>query len=488
MRKKIGLFLCICVTVGIVGFGCSKKTEEVTDPLTATVTPQITENLQNTVTPQITENLQVTVTPQPEGGENDKKQGSTITGSVSEDDWKETQKKAILQKKTEYEKSVIYEFDLNSTNVIFIESPKANKEEYVDYFGDLWIYGDGWSELVQENAYILPDTFGIEKINDVDCFRYDLSYVTASVTCLLMNDINGTYHLIQLPGALVEESGSYLKVTISAYDMVYIKEENYACGHTWKPHYLYLEGYEVYEDPVYSMSEEEFLTYKTSQAILDRIREEYAAPDKKVNLLFMQRDNGLIHINIMVDGPADITYYYETYSIDTEFGALDFIESGEGTYANIDPQDGEETSSMGVWDTIYSLYGEMDETKLVYLKEYSEENHTITVQEAEWLTPWSDEDKDRIQELIDAGKIDKDSGIWDYEYYIYSDPVEVRLAAYSLESNPIIAFWDENVILRYYGEKKLKELSEYSEPGIYKLVYLELKDKKVCGIVEPYRP
>lgn len=131
---------------------------------------------------------------------------------------------------------------------------------------------------------------------------------------------------------------------------------------------------------------------------------------------------------------------------------------------------------MDVIEKLYQTYGEMDEERDVYLIDYSEEDNTIKTQSLEWLTPWSKEDESRIRELLDLNKVPE--GIWDYEYYIYTESEDTT--TYKLAD-------DVRIILRH----SRKDYTEYSKlPKIDEklLVSIFVKDNLVYLIYEVYTP
>lgn len=244
-------------------------------------------------------------------------------------DWSITQNNKILEKNPKYKTYTNYSFSLKDAYITIYITPDSNTD-FMNFHGDIWAYGKDWVTQVEEDAYISPNTYGINTLNDIEYFRYDRSYVTDSFTVLLILDDKKQLRQISLSGALNDVNGDELTVFESSYDLLYLKSENYTCGHSWKPYYYYLDEYDIKEYETHGIEKEDFLKYQGAQEILDQITLKYENADKKLTFKFLERDNGLIHINLMLESSQDIIYYYETYQIVEQ--NLISIDSGEGTY------------------------------------------------------------------------------------------------------------------------------------------------------------
>lgn len=133
---------------------------------------------------------------------------------------------------------------------------------------------------------------------------------------------------------------------------------------------------------------------------------------------------------------------------------------------------------MEVVEELYDTFGEMDEEKEVYLLNYKKDDHTIKVQNIEWLTPWSKEDELRIQELLDDNKVPDD--IWSYEYYIYYD--EEDTAIYKLSDDVRIILREELNKSGYQEYTNLPEIKQKLLASIY------IKNDTIYLVYESYTP
>lgn len=453
MKKKfIGM---VFILTSLVFMGCKKNPTESAlkyGDLEETATPQVT------VTQQPEE--QVTVTPTP----------------VEDMNWKSKQKEYILQQKPEYEEYTASDFKLGNSYVTVYEAPDADKDDWMNYSADIWAYGEDWVTPVEEGSWLLPDAFVVETIDGKECFRYERSYATDSVTVLLMLDEEEKLHILPLMGALFEIQGNNLTVNRSAYDLVYSKSDKLSTGHTWNPHYYYLEDYEIKEYQSNDISEEDFIKYKGARDILEQLKKEYQQSGKELNFGYQKRDNGIIHVNIMLESDEDITYYYETYKINEDHSLVS-LSNGEGTYGRL-PSDEEDSNEFE--KEVITNHGEMDEIKEVSFVDYSEKNNSITVQNIEWLSPGSIEDKARIQELLEQGKISTEEDIWNMEFYIYSEPNDVEV--YQLADDAKIVLLDEGITWKSFDASKLNEMDNIWLMKIY------IKDDLVYLIYEIYTP
>lgn len=140
----------------------------------------------------------------------------------------------------------------------------------------------------------------------------------------------------------------------------------------------------------------------------------------------------------------------------------------------------QETSiiKMEVVEKLYDTYGEMDEEKEVYLLSYNKDDHTIKVQNIEWLTPWSKDDELRIQELLDDNKVPED--IWSYEYYIYY--VEEDTATYKLSDDVRIILSEE------VNKSGYQEYTNFPQIEEKLLVSIYIKSESIYLIYETYTP
>lgn len=414
---------------------------------------------------------------------NEDKSQITITQEVKEPDcsptplikenvdWSITQKDKILSKNPKYKTYTEYSFSLKDAYIALYITPDSNTD-FMNFHGDIWAYGKDWVTQVEEDAYISPNTYGINTLNDLEYFRYDRSYVTDSFTVLLMLDDKKQLRQVPLSGALNDVKEDELTVFESSYDLVYLKSDNYTCGHTWKPYYYYLDDYDLKEYEAHKIEKEDFLKYQGAQDILDQITLKYENTDKQLTFKFLERDNGLIHINIMLESLEDISYYYETYQIVKQ--GLKSIASGEGNYR------GPSLTINEIQESLISMHGEMDDEKLVYFLGYSEEDNSITIQNIEWLTPWADKDKARIQELLDANEIPSGDNVWEVEYYIYTKQDDIE--TYKLSNDVKIILRTGRQTWEDDDKTNLKDVKDRL------IVSISIKDNLVYLIYEIYTP
>lgn len=386
-------------------------------------------------------------------------------------DWSIIQKNKILEKNPKYRTYTEYSFSLKDAYITLYITPESTTD-FLNFHGDIWVYAKDWATQVEEDTYISPITYGINTLNDIEYFRYDKSYATETLTVLLMIDDKEQLREVSLSGALKDVKGDELTVFESSYDLVYLKSENYTCGHSWKPYYYYLEDYDIKEYEGHIIEKEDFLKYQGAQEILNQITLKYENVDKQLTFKFLERDNGLIHINIMVESPQDIIFYYETYQIVGQ--KLISVDSGEGIYRGLTLTQSE------IEESLISKHGEMDEIKLVYILDYSEEDNTITIQNIEWLAPWAEKDKPRIRELLDANKIPYGENIWQSEYYIYTKEDDIEI--YQLSNDVKIILRDMKLNWNDYDKTKIKEVGDKI------IISISIKDNLVYLIYEIYTP
>jgi hypothetical protein len=178
----------------------------------------------------------------------------------------------------------------------------------------------------------VPDTYGCINLAGKRYFRYDLSYVTDSQTVLLSVKNGRCIESLKAPGgACFKENSNKFTVLCSAYDMVYEKEGDYTCGHTWKNYYFYADSKGIHEYGAKEIERKEFLRYSGAEHILKKIMKEYKKADNKVTVKFLKRCNGLLHINISCNEKDSISYYYKTFRIGKN-STLTVSESAEGHY------------------------------------------------------------------------------------------------------------------------------------------------------------
>lgn len=431
-KKFLGLFL---IMGSIAVSGCQKNKVDTalkTNDLEMTITPQVT------ITPQLKE-PSVTITP------------------AQDNSWVTQQKDSILQQKPEYKDYAQYSFQLGNANIIVFEVPGSDKEDWLNYFADLWAYGKDWVLPVEEGAWIVPNSFGVENLNGREYFRYDRSYATESATVMVMLDEKDQLRVIPLMGALKGTSGNDITITQSSYDMTCLKGTDMGSGHTWKPRYYYFKDYEVYEYLATDLSEEDFLQYQGAREIIEKIKKEYQKPELKLNIEYQKRENGLIHANISLEAESDYTFYYETYIIN-EDQSLSLLDFGEGTYGQF-PEAEFDSESENITDieaSVIAEHGSMDQVIDTKFVKFTKVNNTIKVRNIEWLSPWSEEDRPRIQQLLDQGKIKANEDIWDMEFYIYTDPKDESV--YQLAEDAKILVFENGLEYKYYDISKLGEL------------------------------
>lgn len=208
----------------------------------------------------------------------------------------------------------------------------TSKNDSLNYCADLWFGDNGSVKRIVEWNYILPDTYGCIKLAGKKYFRYDLSYATDSQTVLLGVKNGKCIESFKAPGGahFIENSNKFT-VLCSSYDMVYEKDGDYTCGHTWKNYYFYADSKGFHEYGAKDIEKKEFLRYHDAEQILNKIMKEYKKADNKVTVKFLRRCNGLLHINISCNEKDSINYYYKTFRIGKN-GILTVSESAEGHY------------------------------------------------------------------------------------------------------------------------------------------------------------
>lgn len=133
-----------------------------------------------------------------------------------------------------------------------------------------------------------------------------------------------------------------------------------------------------------------------------------------------------------------------------------------------------------VAEQLDSIYGDFDEITYAYITKYQETNRSVMIQPIEWLTPWSEQDIPRIQELLDQGKIPEGEEIWNYEYYIYTGDKEC--ISYPLSDKITIVLRENASTWKYFEVADLAAISDNLILDIW------IKDGHICAILEPYTP
>lgn len=440
----------VVVFCSFLSTGCKRDVKNVVqtnDIPTKVITPTIimeptpTIKLEITKEPTPTTKLEVTKEPTPT--------------SVEEDNWFNQQLNLIYQEYPQYKDYIMEKYPFDNVYAVVFQPPDA-KKDFLEYYCDLWVFGEGSCTKVEANEYINNESFQTGEIDGKSYFRYDLSYATDSISILLMIDDQNTLQKFSLGGSLRDIEGRDITVTHSDYDMVYYKADGFPCGHTWKNFYYFLKDYELVVYDMKEIDKEQFLTYKNASEVIETITNKYSNPKKELSMVYLSVENGLIIVNIKIESIDLYEYYYETYRVNPE-QVLELIDSGEGTYAGL----------------------MLDETKYVKIIDYSDEDNTVTVQIVEWLCPWKEEDKVRLQQLIDANEIENSEAVWESEYYLYTNNSE---ETYHLTDDIKLSLRDEDKNLHKVGKDKLKEdLSSL-------LLSITMNNNGIYEITEPYIP
>lgn len=93
-----------------------------------------------------------------------------------------------------------------------------------------------------------------------------------------------------------------------------------------KPYYYHFTQSGLEEYAAEEMAEAAFLSYRNGKLILEGIKDRYAP----VQLQYLQRENGMLHVNITVRDVEKETLFFETYLI--RDGYLVPVENGQGHY------------------------------------------------------------------------------------------------------------------------------------------------------------
>ncbi len=449
MNNKI-IFSIAVVSCSFLWTGCKSNAQNVIqtmDEPTIVLTPTVI--IESTPTINLESRKESTLTVEPEVT---KEPTPTI---IEEDNWFNRQIGMIYQDYPLYKDYVMETYPFDNVYVVVFQPPTA-KKEFLEYFCDVWVLGDGSCTKVEKNAYISYNSFQTGTIDEKSYFRYDLSYATDSVTILLMMDDQNNLQKFSLGGNLHKIEGCDITVTHSSYDMIYYKADGFPSGHTWKPFYYYLKDYELVAYEMKEIEKDQFLSYKNATEIMETITSKYSNPKEKLSMVYLSVENGLIIVNIKIESIDSISYYYETYQVDLN-QTLELVESGEGTYAGL----------------------MLDETKFVKIIDYSDEDNTVTAQIVEWLCPWKEEDKVRIQQLIDLGEIEDSDAVWESEFYLYTNNNE---QTFDLADQVKISFRDQDTNLYQMDKDILKEdLSNL-------LLSIKISNDEIYEITEPYMP
>lgn len=215
--------------------------------------------------------------------------------------------------------------------VSLFETPESNSEELLNYCVDIWISNETTDTIFMENLYILSSTFGISQIDDTEYFRFDYAYATDLQTVLLLIEDGSVTNALVLPGQMLSCEGKDIIVSVSTYNSIYLKEEEYSIGHTWNPYYFYKKDESIVEYQGEVITQEMFMDYVNAEEILTAINAMYDQDGIKLSYEYILRSNHLLHINIKCESDATINYYYETYEV-REDHSLKFLLRGEGRY------------------------------------------------------------------------------------------------------------------------------------------------------------
>lgn len=321
MKKQFIILGAFCISIMLTACSNVKKSEE---------------SLQES-----SNQIEDTSTRREQGEDSQTLEDSDITNSSNSDmdetsdSWQEEILKKIYEQEESYKNYNVELFTQDysgdgtqQTYVVFI--PKdVSKEDTVNYKVDLWFGTPSDVKEVKKDIYILPSTYGVHTINQKKYFRYDEAYATESFTVLLELDQSKQPKVaFRAPGAALFTQGSNdFTVTNSAYDLIYM-DEMYS-GHTWKNYYFYVDEKGFHEYVAKEIPESEFEEYSNANEIKKEIEEAYKTKGK-LKLNYLQRENGLLHINIVQEENDSIVYHYKTYQI--KGNQLEFVEEGDGSY------------------------------------------------------------------------------------------------------------------------------------------------------------
>ncbi|MDD5936410.1 MAG: hypothetical protein PUC65_12770 [Clostridiales bacterium] len=438
-KRKVWMMWIVLVMVSMALACCKHKTKQVDEKV---VTPTVLAMPTITEAPSTTPTFAPTTTPVP-----------TPTEAAP---WLGSQIDSIIQLHPIYSKYRVDQFEFGDMFVLIFQPPES-KREFCEFYCDIWVVGEHFQSQIVTNSYV---DYGMLKTGEIEgktYFRYDLSYPSESLSYLLMMDENQQLHQIGLGGELISINGNNLTVTHSTYDMCYMKADGYACGHTWKPYYYYLDGYELKEYSSHEIREQNFKIYTGSLDVIQHIVDDYSEDNAKLILKYMGWENKLVTVSIGVETLNDISYYYETYQINDD-QTLTKFDSGYGTYVGL----------------------MLNENPYVRILNYSKEDNTIEVQIVEGLYPWEDRDKRRLQEMIEEGLIVGSSELWTSKFYLYEEPENVL--TYQLSEEVSIVLRDEDTFQKEVGKEVLEEdLTQH-------IMMLTLVDNAVTMINEPYLP
>lgn len=119
-------------------------------------------------------------------------------------------------------------------------------------------------------------------------------------------------------GYVSMEDDGKITLNVEAYDGMYDPSIGALILHTWKNTYLFFDGNEYKEYGATEISENEFMGYKNSQELKNKIEEELQQPDTSVlELQYFKRDNGIMHIQCNAysnSGAIQYGYYTIAYS------------------------------------------------------------------------------------------------------------------------------------------------------------------------------
>lgn len=226
------------------------------------------------------------------------------------------------------------DFDQDGQNESFLVLTKktAAGDDVMGIGADLCLYDNGKVTLYKasDSQGIVPNSFGVQKLNGKAYFRYDLAYATDSQTKLVSVKNGKPYEAFVAPGSAVFGTSSSFTVVCSSYDLVKMKSDDFSTGHTWKAYYFYVDQIGFHEYKARKISEKDFLYYKGSADILKKIKKEFGGKYLKYELQYLQRSNGMIHINIALESEDSIEYRFKTYRLEKK--TLKPVEAGDGNY------------------------------------------------------------------------------------------------------------------------------------------------------------
>ncbi|SFR84569.1 hypothetical protein [Anaeromicropila populeti] len=323
-----------------------------------------TENVtEETVTKEIEDAAEQTLTPEPE-----QKSEEVPT--------EEKLLQEIYSQNKEYEDYTVEiftdDFDGDSNNEYFyvFTEKGTSKEDYLNYYAEIWFGSSNGVVRALEWSYIDPNKTGALLLGSHKYFRYDLTYATENQSVLLGVEDKTCKTVWTAGGEIGKVSGTDFQVLCSSYDMLCLKGDDFYTGHSIKNYYFYVDQEGFHEYKAVEIDKQEFFTFGESIKIYNELKEQYNSSEGKADFQFLKRENGLIHINVTVEALEDISNYYVTYQLSEENSLL-YQEEGQGKYGvtrdsvvlETEYEDTEEEAELKTW-TVVGDFAEINRENL----------------------------------------------------------------------------------------------------------------------------